>query len=64
MFYDWIFDCWINGIGVIWDYMMVELKKFDIGYGYMVDGGKMYFFCGKGVNFMFFLDEVMKYFLY
>ncbi len=48
--------------GEIQDYMMAELKKMDIGYGYTVDGGKTYPFRGKGVGQMPTIDEVFEFF--
>lgn len=48
--------------GEIQDYMMAEIKKMDIGYGYTADGGKTYPFRGKGVGQMPTIDEVFEFF--
>ena len=62
VFHDWTLDCRTNAEGVTKDYLMSELKQFDIGYGYTADGGATYPFRGKGVGLMPSLTEVLERF--
>lgn len=62
VFHDWTLDCRTEGQGATRHHSMVELKAFDVGYGYTADGGKTYPFRGKGKGMMPSLDEVLARF--
>lgn len=50
-----------NGKGLIMDYTVEELKKFDVGYHFTTDMGKTYPYRDKGITFMT-VDEVLERF--
>lgn len=62
VFHDFILEHRTNGKGQISDYIMDDLRKLDIGYGYTADGGKTYPFRGKGIGKMSSVKEVLDAF--
>ena len=62
VFHDYLLEYRTNGVGLVEDYTMTELKKLDIGYGYTADRGATYPFRGKGIGLMPSLDEVLEAF--
>jgi glycerophosphoryl diester phosphodiesterase len=50
-----------NGSGLISDYTVEELKKFDAGYNFTTDEGNSFPFRGKGISFIT-VDEILSAF--
>ncbi|HSV97511.1 MAG TPA: glycerophosphodiester phosphodiesterase [Spirochaetota bacterium] len=50
-----------DGSGLVADYTLADLKKFDAGYGFSVDGGKSFPFRAKGLSLIS-LEELLEEF--
>ena len=50
-----------DGGGLVADHTLTELKKFDAGYGFSVDGGKSFPYRGKGLSLIS-LEELLEEF--
>lgn len=62
VFHDWMLDCRTEAIGKVSDFLLKDLKKLDVGYGYTHNDGKTYPFRGQGVGKMKTLFEVLSHF--
>lgn len=51
-----------NGVGAVRNYIMQELRRLDVGYGYTADGGQTFPFRDKGIGLMPSLNEVIEHF--
>jgi len=62
VFHDWMLGCRTEVNGKVSDFLLKDLKKLDVGYGYTYDGGKTYPFRGKGVGKIKTLFEILTHF--
>jgi glycerophosphoryl diester phosphodiesterase len=62
VFHDRRLDCRTDGLGLVRDHTLDELKTLDVGHGYSADGGRTYPLRGTGKGLMPSLDEVLETF--
>lgn len=62
VFHDFTLEHRTDGVGLVSDHTMDELRRLDVGYGYTADGGRTYPLRGRGYGLMVSIGDVFRAF--